>query len=139
MVQVRRADMRSVRIHAESIGAPLERADERARSCAWFARRATSLAYVLALGLGVIVFVLHRGAGLAGTFTTFGETFQRTPGMPTTVTRRFSVPNPSTTYTLRVDNGDSPAGQFCRVSSAIVDVNGGRVIGTSDLNQNIAM
>ena len=130
--------MRLVRIHGESIGAPLERADERARSCACFARRA-SLAYVLALGLGVIVFLLHPGAGLAGTFTTFGETFQRTPGMPTTVTRRFSVPNPSTTYTLRVDNGGSPAGQFCRVSSAIVDVNGGRVIGTSDLNQNIAM
>src|SRR5882762_9992766 len=139
MVQVRREGMRSARIHAESIGAPLERADERARSCAWFARRATFFAYVLALGLGVIVFLLHPSASLAGTFTTFGETFQRATSAPVTVTRSFSVWNPSTTYTLRIDNGGFPAGQLCRVSSATIAVNGVSVLRPSDLNQNVAV
>jgi len=93
---------------------------------------------LLVLGLGASVFLLHPSASLAGTFTTFGETFQRGTGAPVTVMRTFSVPNPATTYTLRVDNGGFPAGQLCRVSSAIVDVNGVHVIRTSDLSQNIA-
>ena len=121
MVHGRGQAMRSIRICGKSL-----------------AQHATSRAYALVLGLGVSVSLLHPAASLAGTFTTFGETFQRVAGAPVTVTRSFSVPNPSTTYTLRVDNGGFPAGQFCRVSSAMVDVNGVNVVGTSDLNQNIA-
>src|SRR5439155_40418 len=121
MVHGRGQAMRSIRICGESL-----------------AQHASSRAYALVLGLGVSVSLLHPAASLAGTFTTFGETFQRVAGAPVTVTRSFSVPNPSTTYTLRVDNGGFPAGQFCRVSSAIVDVNGVNVVGTSDLSQNIA-
>ena len=105
MVHGRGQAMRSIRICGKSL-----------------AQHATSRAYALVLGLGVSVSLLHPSASLAGTFTTFGETFQRAAGAPVTVTRSFSVPNPSTTYTLRVDNGGFPAGQFCRVSSAMVDV-----------------
>src|SRR2546425_1211008 len=103
----------------------------------WLASHTTSHACLLIGRLGIIAFLLHPSASLAGTFTTFGETFQRATGPPVRVTRTFSVPNPATTYTVRLDNGGS-SGQFCRGSSAIVAVNGGRGIGDSDPGQNRA-
>src|SRR2546427_5158406 len=121
MVHGRGQAMRSIRICGKSL-----------------AQHATSRAYALVLGLGVSVSLLHPSASLAGTFTTFGETFQRAAGAPVTVTRSFSVPNPSTTYTLRVDNGGFSPGQVCRGSRAMVDGDGVKVVGTSHLNQKNA-
>lgn len=52
----------------------------------------------------------------AGTFTVFGpESFTREAGKPETVTRNFTVFNPNTTYSLKLNNS--------LVSSAIVLVN----------------
>src|SRR3989442_3511929 len=73
----------------------------------WLASHTTSHACLLIGRLGIIAFLLHPSASLAGTFTTFGETFQRATGSPATATRTFSVPNPATTYSLRLDNGGS--------------------------------
>ncbi|PYP38778.1 MAG: hypothetical protein DMD48_08660, partial [Gemmatimonadetes bacterium] len=82
-----------------------------------------------------MLLLLVPAVSLAGTFTVFGETYQRGTGAPVTVTRSFSALNLSTTYTLRIDNGGLPSGQFCRVSSAVVGLNGVEVVGPSDFNR----
>ncbi|PYM68479.1 MAG: hypothetical protein DME11_00265, partial [Candidatus Rokuibacteriota bacterium] len=124
--------MRSVRVLGKSFDAPARRADRLTRSRSWGAQRAASLAMnSLALGLAAVLLLLVPAVSLAGTFTVFGETYQRGTGAPVTVTRSFSALNLSTTYTLRIDNGGLPSGQFCRVSSAVVGLNGVEVVGPS--------
>src|SRR2546430_1138598 len=115
--------------------APAKRADRLGRARAWGAQRAASVAHSSALRFAAVLVFLYPAVSLAGTFTVFGETYQRGTGAPVTVTRSFSMPNPSTTYTLRIDNGGLPPGHFCRVSSAIVDLNGVEVVGPSDFDQ----
>src|SRR5947208_3270568 len=128
--------MRSIRVLGKSFDAPAKRADRLARSRAWGAQRAASLAMnSLALGLAALLLLLYPAVSLAGTFTVFGETYQRGTSAPVTVTRSFSVLNPSATYTLRIDNGGLPSGQFCRGSSAVVGLNGVELVGPSDLNR----
>src|SRR5437867_10900709 len=128
--------MRSIRVLGKSFDAPAKRADRLARSRAWGAQRAASFAAnSLALGLAALLLLLYPAVSLAGTFTVFGETYQRGTGAPVTVTRSFNVLNPSATYTLRIDNGGLPSGQFCRVSSAVVGLNGVEVVGPSDFNR----
>src|SRR5436190_1010935 len=128
--------MRSVRVLGKSFDAPARRADRLTRSRSWGAQRAASLAMnSLALGLAAVLLLLVPAVSLAGTFTVFGETYQRGTGAPVTVTRSFSALNLSTTYTLRIDNGGLPSGQFCRVSSAVVGLNGVEVVGPSDFNR----
>src|SRR5438034_581927 len=128
--------MRSVRVLGKSFDAPARRADRLTRSRSWGAQRAASLAMdSLALGLAAVLLLLVPAVSLAGTFTAFGETYQRGTGAPVTVTRSFSALNLSTTYTLRIDNGGLPSGQFCRVSSAVVGLNGVEVVGPSDFNR----
>src|SRR5919198_6179556 len=112
MTEVGREGMGSVRVLGESIKTPLDRADERAHSCVWFARRAAFFAHSLALGLSGVFLLLHPTLSLASTFTVFGETFQRATGAPVTMTRSFSVPNSPTTYNLRIDNGGLPGSQL---------------------------
>ena len=46
--------------------------------------------------------------------------------------------NPNIDYTLQIDNGGSN-GEFARVSSAKVFLNGVQVLGTSDFNQSVAV
>src|SRR5437867_7595796 len=128
--------MRSVRVLGKSFDAPARRADRLTRWRSWGAQRAASLAMnSLALGLAAVLLLLVPAVSLAGTFTVFGETYQRGTGAPVTVTRSFSALNLSTTYTLRIDNGGLPSGQFCRVSSAVVGLNGVEVVGPSDFNR----
>lgn len=76
---------------------------------------------------------------LAGTFTAFGpQTFQRETGPPVTVSKTFTVLNPNTTYTLRINNGGLNA-DFARVSSAVITLNGVQVVGPNEFNQSVAV
>ncbi len=63
----------------------------------------------LALKFGVLLGLLSLLVTLpvlAGAFTAFGpQNFTRTMGGPVTVTKSFPVQNPSTSYTLRINNG----------------------------------
>jgi hypothetical protein len=71
-------------------------------------------------------------------FVAFGPAdYVRGTGMPTTSTVSFSVLNPAAPYTLQVTNGGL-RGQYSRVSSGTVFVNGVQVIGPSDFNQTVA-
>ncbi len=59
---------------------------------------------------------------LAGTFVALGpEEHVRGTGKPVQVTSSFSVLNPNTDYTLRIDNRGKN-GEFARVSSAVISL-----------------
>jgi hypothetical protein len=76
---------------------------------------------------------------LGDTFAVFGpEDFIRGTGKPVAQTRTFSVFNPQCAATLRIDNGGLH-GQYARVSSAVITLNGVQVVGPSDFNQNVAV
>ena len=57
---------------------------------------------VRALGLAGVLLVPYFAISLAGTFTAFGEIYQRVTSAPVTVSRSFSVLNPSIPYNLRI-------------------------------------
>lgn len=74
-----------------------------------------------------------------GTFTAFGpQSYVRDTGAPVTVTNTFSILNPNTQYTLRVDNGGLIDSDTDRVSSTVITVNGVQVVGPNNFNQNVA-
>jgi RHS repeat-associated protein len=74
-----------------------------------------------------------------GTFTAFGpQSYVRDTGAPVTVTNTFSVLNPNTQYTLRVDNGGLTDSDTDRVSSTVITVNGVQIVGPNNFNQNVA-
>lgn len=84
-----------------------------------------------------LIFCVLSGEAAAATFDVFGpEAFVRSNGKPVNVVQSFPA-NPSATYVLHLDNGGS-AGQFKRVSSAVVKLNGVVVLEESDFNQNVA-
>jgi hypothetical protein len=88
----------------------------------------------------VLVALAFAGAALAGTFFAFGpEDFRPTGGSKraTIYNRSFSTPDPSGSYTLKVINGGTN-GQFGRVSSCGVVLNGALVVKPSQVNQNVA-
>lgn len=59
------------------------------------------------------------------------EDFVRATGAPVTVTRTFSIANPNTTWILRVFNG-GVKGQYPRVSSAVITLNGKQILEPDD-------
>ena len=68
----------------------------------------------------------------SGTFIVFGpKDYERHPGNPVSVSSQFAVPNPHAGYLLRIFNGGRD-GQFTRVSSAVVTLNGTQVIAPGD-------
>jgi len=74
----------------------------------------------------------------AGTFVAFGpENFVRATGKPLPVTTHFTILNPNTAFTLRLDNGGLH-GTLGRVSSAVITLNGVEVARPSDFNQKVA-
>lgn len=76
---------------------------------------------------------------LAGIFTAFGpQNYQRGTGPPLTVTESFTILNPNTTYTMRINNGGL-IGEFGRVSSAVITLNGVQVVGPNEFNQTVAV
>src|SRR5262249_27634550 len=72
-------------------------------------------------------------------FVAFGPaTYVRAEGQPVTVTRTFTVRNPSAAYTLRIDNGGL-GGEFARVAAATVSLNGAQVVRPGELNPTVAV
>jgi hypothetical protein len=88
----------------------------------------------------VLIALAIAGVARAGTFLTFGpEDFRPTNGSKkaTIYNRTFATPDPSGSYTLRVVNGGGN-GQFGRVSSCGIALNGALVVRPSEINQNVA-
>jgi len=84
------------------------------------------------------VFGITAGA-FAATFTARPpENFVRGSGQPATVTRTFTVLDPTTTFTLVIHNGGLN-NEFRRVSSAVVTVNDREVAGPSDFNEQASV
>jgi hypothetical protein len=74
----------------------------------------------------------------AGTWVPYGpETFTRGTGAPSDVLRTFSILNPNTTYTLRVDNGGLQ-GQLPK-SSGVISLNGVQIVSEQDLNGGVTL
>lgn len=87
----------------------------------------------------MILVLFGTGLAWAGTFTAFGpQSYTRSTGDPVTVTNTFSVLNPNTQYTLRVDNGGLTDSDTDRVSSTVITVNGVQLVGPANFNQNVA-
>lgn len=87
----------------------------------------------------VLFAALVPRAGEASTFAFFGpEDFTRQRGQPAPETRSFTVPNPGSGFTLRIENGGRDR-QYRLVSSAVVRLNGIVVVGPSDFNQTVAL
>jgi hypothetical protein len=85
----------------------------------WARRRLATLA--------VLVWAVVSCASVAATVVVFGpQTYQRGAGTPTNVTQTFRVDHPAAQYTLRVTNNG--------VTSAVITLNGVRIIGPSDLH-----
>ena len=78
--------------------------------------------------------------GFPGTFVAFGpQSHTRGTGSPVTVTNAFTVLNPNTTYALQIYNGGLTDGEFEKVSSSVISINGVQVVGPNEFNQNVAL
>lgn len=87
---------------------------------------------LLTLGL---LFLLSPWLIAYGQTIVFGpEQFVLGIGKPRTVVRNFSVSNPGDEYTLVIQSGD---GKSTRVSSAVITLNGIRVLGPNDFNKQV--
>jgi fibronectin type 3 domain-containing protein len=74
----------------------------------------------------------------AGSFTVFGlETFPRDSGTPFTITKSFSVFNTNVPFTLEIYNGGLVDGEFEKVSSSVIGINGLQIVGPDEFNQNV--
>ncbi|MFP5261368.1 MAG: hypothetical protein ACLGJB_05615 [Blastocatellia bacterium] len=68
----------------------------------------------------------------AGTFIAYGpQRFTRDSGAPAPVTAGFTVLDPATAYTLRIDSAG--------VSSAAITLNGVEVVGPNDFNSTVTL
>ena len=78
-------------------------------------------------------------ASLAGEVAVFGpKDYVRGTGRPVIVTDTFPVANPTGSFTLHIDNGGAQ-GQYGRVSSAVVTLNGVVVVAPNEFNQQISV
>lgn len=93
------------------------------------------------LGVGsffVVVSWFLCGAA-AGTFTAFGpQNYLRDEGEPVTVLTSFPILNPNTQYVLQIYNGGLVDGEFERVSSSVIMLNGAPLFGPEEFNQGVA-
>jgi FG-GAP-like repeat len=75
---------------------------------------------------------------VSGTWSAFGpESFVRTSGGSIATPRTFSVLNPNTSYTLRINNGGAK-GEFAR-ATGFVFLNGVQIAGPNDLNREVSL
>ncbi len=100
-------------------------------------RRLVSL-LLPALIIALLNFAFPKLA-LSGTFTSYGpETFFRGSGAPAPVVKNFIIPNPSTSYTLKIYNGGrSGIRTGERVSSAVISLNG-VIVGPQIFNAKVS-
>jgi hypothetical protein len=86
-----------------------------------------------------VLLLAYASASFGGTFVALQPAnFVRDTGNPVAVTTSFTVLNPNTAYTLHIDNGGAQ-GEFARVSSAVILLNGVQVAGPSDFNKNVTV
>ncbi|MEK7424547.1 MAG: hypothetical protein AAB131_11995, partial [Actinomycetota bacterium] len=79
------------------------------------------------------------GPALAGSFTVLGpQNYLRESGEPVTVITNFSVLDPTTQLMIKIYNGGLVDGEFDRVSSSVIKINGADLVGPSEFNQNVA-
>src|SRR5262245_38557812 len=73
-----------------------------------------------------------------GTFVVdAAEDFIRSNGAPVTLTRTFTVLDPTASYKLHLYNGGRNT-QFTMISSVTINLNGREIVGTLDLNTTVA-
>ncbi len=90
--------------------------------------------------VATLLVAMAPSPGAAGTFTVFGpETYLRGTAQPATVVKSFSVLDPSAEYFIRIHNGGLQDGEYEKVSSSIVMLNGVQVVGPAELNQNVTV
>jgi hypothetical protein len=86
--------------------------------------------------LAVVLFCFIASATAQAQVIVFGpETYTRTTGSPQTITKTFSVQDANQEFALFVQNGDQSNG---KTSSAVIDVNGLRIVGPSEFNQQVS-
>lgn len=96
------------------------------------------MARAMRAGLAALVALAFSSACFGGTFVAMGpQPFVRMPGSPTTSAATFVVINPNTQFTLRIDNGGAN-GEFKRVSSASVWLNGVPIVGPNRFNRHVS-
>jgi len=109
------------------------------RHSSTLARRPTTAASRLLLAALVLGSYLITASDAFSAGLAFGaKDYIRGRGAPVVVTDTFIAARPGTAFTLRIDNGGSH-GQFGRVSSAVITLNGVVVVGPSDFNQQVAV
>lgn len=94
-------------------------------------------------GLGALAIMLLVGSwselASAGTFQAFGpENVTRATGKPVPATKNFTVLNPNTSYTIRINNG-GVSGEFTKVSSAVITLNGAQIVKPNEFNQTVTV
>lgn len=94
-------------------------------------------------GLGALAIMLLVGSwselASAGTFQAFGpENVTRATGKPVPVTKNFTVLNPNTSYTIRINNG-GVSGEFAKVSSAVILLNGAQIVSSKEFSQTVTV
>ncbi len=91
------------------------------------------------LRVTILITLLCALPALAGTFLAFGpETFVRGSGEPVAVVRTFSVLNPSAQYKIQIYNGGMQDGEYEKVSSTVILLNGVNVLGPDELKESVA-
>lgn len=92
----------------------------------------------LIIGLLTVVMVIFGPNFVLDSFgqtPVFGpEKYIRETGKPQKITKTFSVQNPEGEFTLNVQNGEGKRG---RVSSAVIELNGVRVVGPNEFNKQV--
>ncbi len=93
---------------------------------------------VIQLAVTALLVVAFPLVSWAGEFIVFGpENFVRDRAKPFPENQTFTIPNAPTEYRLRIFNGGEH-GEFKRVSSAIVWLNGARIVGPKQFNQTVS-
>src|SRR5689334_554865 len=88
--------------------------------------------WTVRVALIALVLAFTPTPGRAGTFVAYGpQQYVRQSGTPTPVTTSFTVLDPATTFTMRIDSSG--------VSSAIVTLNGVVVFRESDFNATVTL
>lgn len=97
------------------------------------------LLLLFSLWLSFVSQPVAAGETSTGQFNAFGpENFVRGFGSPVIEERTFTVLNPNTQYALRIDNG-GVNGEFTRVSSATVSLNGVQIVGPNQFNHTVSL
>lgn len=87
-----------------------------------------------------LFFTFLPSTGIPGNFVVFGpQSYMRSSGAPVTVANTFTGFNSATSYTLQIYNGGLADGEFEKVSSSVIALNGVQIVGPNEFNQNVTL